>query len=125
MKQNPNATEAERDAARQAHEQARDQFKARVESILTAEQRKLVATISTVFEEVASATGEAYRDQFAQLKGDKAGLEDLQKLAREKLLKDFKTRLEGTLSKEQWAALNQAAAAEEAAAKNSVKVKKP
>jgi hypothetical protein len=124
VKQNPNATEAERDAARQAHEQTRDEFKARVESILTADQRKLIASISTVFEEVAAATGEAYRDQFAQLKGDKAGMEELQKAAREKTMKDFKVRLEGTLSKEQWAALNKAAEAEEAAARNSVKVKK-
>ena len=36
-----------------------------------------------------------------------------------------KARLEGLLSKDQWAALNTAAEEEEAAAKNSVKVKKP
>lgn len=124
VKLNPNASEADRDTARKAYEEARDQFKARVESILTADQRKLITTISTVFEEVATATGEAYRDQFAQLKGDKAGMEELQKAAREKTMKDFKVRLEGTLSKEQWAALNKAAEAEEAVAKNSVKVKK-
>lgn len=124
VKLNPNASEADRDTARKAYEEARDQFKARVESILTADQRKLITTISTVFEEVATATGEAYRDQFAQLKGDKAGMDEIQKAAREKTMKDFKGRLEGTLSKEQWAALNKAAEAEEAVAKNSVKVKK-
>ncbi|MEQ2008053.1 MAG: hypothetical protein ABMA26_14750 [Limisphaerales bacterium] len=125
VKLNPNTSEADRDAARKAYEEARGQFKDRVDAILTADQRKLITTISTVFEEVASATGEAYRDRFAQLKGDKVGMEELQKESREKTMKDFKARLEGTLSKEQWAALNKAAEAEEAVAKNSVKIKKP
>ncbi len=124
IKQNPNASEADRDAARKAHEEARDQFKDRVDTILTAEQRKLVAAINGVFDEVLTATHEAYQDRFGQLKGDKAGTEELRKEAQEKGLKDFKGRLEGLLSKEQWAALTKAAEAEEAVAKNSVKVKK-
>ncbi len=124
IKQNPNASEAERDAARKAYEEARDQFKDRVGTILTAEQLKLVASINAVFEEVSAATHEAFGDRFGQLKGDKAGWLELQKEATEKTQKDFKTRLEGMLNKDQWAALNKAAEAEEAMAKNSVKVKK-
>jgi len=125
VKQNPNASEAERDAAQKAQEEARGQFLTRVEGILTPDQRKLVGIINTIFEEVLTATGEAYHDRFAQLKGDKAGLEDLRKESQEKTFKDFRARLEGTLSKEQWAALTKAAQAEEAVAKNSVKIKKP
>jgi hypothetical protein len=125
VKLNPNATKAEREAARKASEEARDHFKARVESILTADQRKLVASISTVFEEVGAATSEAYRDGFAQLKNDKASAVELYKEVSEKNAKDFKARLEGMLSKDQWAALTKAAEAEEAVAKNSVKIKKP
>jgi len=125
VKQNPNASEAERDAAQKAQEEARGQFLTRVEGILTPDQRKLVGIINTIFEEVLTATGEAYHDRFAQLKGDKAGLEDLRKESQEKTFKDFRARLEGTLSKEQWAALTKAAEAEAAVAKNSVKVKKP
>lgn len=125
IKANPNASEADRDAARKAYEEARDQFKDKVDAILTADQRKLVSGLNTIYEEVTSATHEAYRDRASQLKGDKAGMEELQKEVREKIAKDFKGRLEGMLSKEQWAALTKAAAAEEAVAKNSVKVKKP
>lgn len=124
LKQNPNASEADRDAARKASEEARDQFKDRVDTILTADQRKLVATVNGIFDEVRTATHEAYHDRFGQLKGDKAGSEELRKEAEAKSAKDFKGRIEGLLSKEQWAALNKAAEAEEASAKNSVKVKK-
>lgn len=125
VKLNPNASEAERTAAQNAHEEARGQFQTRVEAILTPEQRKLVGIINTVFDEVLTATHEAYQDKFAQLKGDKAGAEELRKEAQAKTFKDFRTRLEGTLSKDQWAALTKAAEAEETIAKNSVKVKKP
>lgn len=126
VKQNANATEADRDAARQAQEQARDQFKARVETILTAEQRKLVGQLNTVFEESSVAAQEAFRGQIEQLaKTDKARLEELRQEVRETAAKNFKSRLEGMLTKDQWTALQKAAAAEEAMAKNSVKVKKP
>jgi hypothetical protein len=126
VKLNPNASDAEREAARQANEEARDQFKTRVENILTAEQRKLVERLNTVFGESLTAAQEAYRGQLEQLvKTDKARAEELRQEVREKSLKDFKARLEGMLSKEQWAALAKAAAAEEAVAKNSVKIKKP
>jgi hypothetical protein len=125
IKQNPNASEADRAAATQAFEEARGQFKDRVDTILTADQRKLIASISALFEEVSAATGEAYHDRFAQLKGDKASAAEVYKEASEKNAKDFKGRLEGLLSKDQWAALTKAAEDEEAAAKNAVKVKKP
>lgn len=125
IKQNPNASEAERDAARKVFEEARDQFKDRVDTILAPEQRKLVGTLNGVFEEVTGATHEAFRDRAAQLKGDKAGMEELQKEVREKVNKDFRNRIEGLLSKAQWLAFTQAVEAEEAAAKNSVKIKKP
>ena len=125
LKQNPNASEADRAAATKAFEEARGQFKDRVDAILTADQRKLIASMSALFEEVSVATGEAYRDRFAQLKGDKAGAAEAYKEASEKNAKDFKGRLEGLLTKDQWAALTKAAEDEEAAAKNAVKVKKP
>ncbi len=124
IKKNPNASEGDREAAHKAYDVARGQFKERVDAILTAAQRKLIADINTVFEEVSAATGEAFRDRYAQLKNDKASAGEVSKEAREKNAKDFKTRLEGMLNKDQWTALDQAAAAEEAAAKNSVKVKK-
>ncbi|MBI3881938.1 MAG: hypothetical protein HY301_17990, partial [Verrucomicrobia bacterium] len=79
VKANPNASEADRDAARKAYEEARDQFKDKVDAILTADQRKLVTSIGAVFDEVATATHEAYADRFAQSKGDKAAWADLQK----------------------------------------------
>jgi len=126
VKLNPNASEAEREAARKANEEARGQFKMRIETILTPDQRKLVGIINTLFEEVLAATHAAYRGQFEQVvKTDKAKADELRQEAQQKTVKDFRTRLEGTLSKEQWAALNKAAAAEEAVAKNSVKIKKP
>lgn len=126
VKLNPNASDAEREAARKANEEARDQFKSRVEAILTADQRKLVERLNAVFEESITAAQEAYRGQLEQVvKTDKAKMEELRQEVREKGLTNFKGRLEGMLSKDQWAALTKAAAAEEAAEKNSVKVKKP
>ena len=126
VKLNPNASDAEREAARKASEEAREQFKSRVEASLTAEQRKLVAQLNTIFDESLTAAQEAYRGQLEQVvKTDKAKMEELRQELREKGLKDFKARLEGTLTKEQWAALTKAAAAEESVAKSSVKVKKP
>lgn len=126
VKLNANASDAEREAARKATDEARDQFKTRVEAILTAEQRKLVERLNGIYDEALTAAQESYRGQLEQVvKTDKARMEELRKELREKGLADFKARLEGTLSKEQWAALTQAAAAEETAAKNSVKVKKP
>lgn len=125
VKLNPNASDAEREAARKASEEAREQFKSRVEAILTAEQRKLVAQLNTVFDEALTAAQEAYRGQLEQVvKTDKAKMEELRQEVRETAVKNFKTRLEGTLTKEQWAALTKAAA-EESVAKSSVKVKKP
>ncbi len=126
VKLNPNASDAEREAARKANDEARNQFKTRVEAILTPEQRKLVERLNGIYDEALTAAQEAYRGQLEQVvKTDKARMEELRKELREKGLTDFKARLEGTLSKEQWAAISKAAAAEETAAKSSVKVKKP
>lgn len=126
VKLNPNASEAERAAAQQAHEEARGQFLTRVEAILTPEQRKLVGTINGLHEEALAAAHEEYRGQFEQLgKTDKEKQAELHREVQQQAVKNFRARLEGTLSKDQWAALTRAAAAEEAVAKNSVKVKKP
>lgn len=126
VKENASASEAEREAARKAHEEARDQFKTRMESILTADQRGLVARINTIYDESLTAAQEAYRGQLEQVvKTDKAKMEELRREVQQKAQKDFLGRLEGSLSKDQWAALTKAAEAEAAVAKNSVKVKKP
>jgi len=125
VKQNPNASEAERDAAQHAQEVARGQFQTRVEAILTPEQRKLVGTINGLYDESLNAAQEEYRGQFEQVvKTDKARQEELRREVQQKVLKNFRARLEGNLTKEQWAALTQAAA-EEAVAKSQEKPKKP
>lgn len=126
VKLNPNASEAERAAAQQAQEVARGQFQTRVEAILTPEQRQLVGTLNGLYDESLTAAQEEYRGQFEQVvKTDKGRQEELRREVQQKVLKNFRARLEGTLSKERWAALTQAAAAEEAAAKNPEKPKKP
>ncbi len=126
VKLNPNASDVEREAARKASDEVRDQFKTRVENILTAEQCKLVERLNAVFEESLTAAQEAYRGQLEQVvKTDKAKMEELRQEVRDKGLANFKGRLEGMLSKEQWSALTKAAEAESAVGKNSVKVKKP
>lgn len=108
VKQNPNATESEREAARKSYEEASKQFKSQVEAILSPDQRALVVNINNLFEEVQTATfANAGKDNLAELKVQ--------------ALKDFKQRLEGIISKEQWVALSRAADAEAAAEKNSVK----
>ena len=126
VKQNPKASEAERDAAQRAQEVARGQFQTRVEAILTPDQRKLVGTINGLYDESLTAAQEEYRGQFEQVvKTDKARQEELRREVQQKVLKNFRARLEGNLTKEQWAALTQAAAAEEAVAKSQEKPKKP
>lgn len=125
VKQNPNASEVERDAAQQAQEVARGQFQTRVEAILTPDQRKLVGTINGLYDESLTAAQEESRGQFEQVvKIDKARQEELRREVQQKVLKNFRARLEGNLTKEQWAALTQAAA-EEAVAKSQEKPKKP
>jgi hypothetical protein len=126
VKLNPNASEAERDAAQRAQEVARGQFQTRVEAILTPDQRKLVGTINGLYDESLTAAQEEYRGQFEQVvKTDKARQEELRREVQQKVLKNFRARLEGNLTKEQWAELTQAAAAEEAVAKSQEKTKKP
>ena len=126
VKLNPNASEAERDAAQRAQEVARGQFQTRVEAILTPDQRKLVGTINGLYDESLTAAHEEYRGQFEQVvKTDKARQEELRREVQQKVLKNFRARLEGNLTKEQWAELTQAAAAEEAVAKSQEKTKKP
>ena len=126
VKLNPNASEAERDAAQRAQEVARGQFQTRVEAILTPDQRKLVGTINGLYDESLTAAHEEYRGQFEQVvKTDKARQEELRREVQQKVLKNFRARLEGNLTKEQWAELTQAAAAEEAVAKSQEKPKKP
>lgn len=126
VKANASASEAEREAAQKAREEAQDAFKSRVETVLTAEQRKLVGLLNTLFDEVQTATQEAFRNQFEQVvKTDKARQEELRREVREQTVKAFRSRLEGTLVKEQWAAFAKAAESEEAAAKNAVKIKQP
>jgi hypothetical protein len=125
VKLNPNASAAEREEAQQAQEAARSRFKARVEAVLTPEQRRLVDTINHLYDEVLAATQQAYRGQFEQLdKTDKTRQAELRQEIQQQTAKDFRARLEGTLSREQWAALTQAAGIEETAAKQPVKVKK-
>lgn len=122
-KLDPNATEADKEAARSAMEEARRKLEAKVSNILTADQRALVTRINTAAEEVQKAVRDSLEQQFVAAKGNDNLREELQKQSREKLVTEMASKLAGVLTADQHAAYLKAAEEQKAAtaekAKNS------
>ncbi len=121
LKAEPNAPEAEREAARKLLQQAHATLHERVAKILTEEQRALIRQIDQFHSEVQTAVMEEFQARFAAAKVSAEEMQKLKPAFRAKLEGDFLQRLDQLLSTPQRTALAQAMADEKAAAL----VKKP
>ena len=120
----PNASAAERDAARAAYEKAQIELNDRVSRVLTSEQQALIAKIGATHSEARASMSDELQNRYATVKGDKEALLKLQDEFKEKLETEFLTRINSYLTPAQRAAREKAAEEEKAAAANTVKVKK-
>jgi len=120
-RKDPNLTEAQREAAHKLVNEAHANLRIKVSNILTADQRALIERINAVHQEVTKAVHEEFQPKLTSSKGDDQAQEKFRNEMRERILSDFRSKLDGLLSPNQKAAFDQAAANEQAAAKNSKK----
>ena len=124
-KQDPNASAADLENAKNLRINAQSQLEQKVSNILTADQKALVAKISDAAREAQKSAYEALQSEFVGAKGNADRMAELQKQAREKAATEFTAKMAGILTAEQNAAYQQAAAQkeQEEKAKNSPKSK--
>lgn len=120
-RKDPNLTEAQREAAHKLASEAHANLRIKVSNILTADQRALIERINAVHQEVSKAAHEEFQPKLTSSKGDDQAQEKFRNEMRERILSDFRSKLDGLLSPSQKAAFDQAAMDEQAAAKNSKK----
>lgn len=120
-RKDPNLTEAQREAAHKLVSEAQASLRIKVSNILTADQRALIERINAVHQEVGKAVSEEFQPKLVASKGDDQAQERFRKEMRERVSADFRSKLDGLLSPNQKAAFEQAAADEQAAAKNAKK----
>jgi RNA polymerase sigma factor (sigma-70 family) len=125
LKSNPNATNAEKEAAQKVIQEARAKLEEKVAGILTAEQKVLVERINTAAQELQQSVLEEYQAEFTAAKGNAEQTEEVRKKLLEKLRTDFPQKLNGILSPEQKTAFEKAAAAQKAAEEAGKNTKKP
>lgn len=120
-----NVSAAERDAAKAAFDKAQAELTDRVDRILTAEQKALIAKIGATHAEARTALQDEFQNRFATV--DKTDAEARKKIQEEfttKLDAEFLNRINSYLTPAQRAAREKAAEEEKAAAANAVKIKK-
>lgn len=112
LKTDPNASEAQKEAARKVVEEARAQLDAKVAAILTPEQKSLIEKINALYAEVQESVRAEFQGQFVAAKGNEQEAARVQKEFREKAAAQFANRLIGILTPEQRTAIEVAAAEE-------------
>jgi len=117
-RKDPNLTDAQREAAHKLVSEAQTSLRIKVSNILTSDQRALIDRINAVHLEVSKAVSEEFQPQLVASKGDDQLQERLRNEMRERVVADFRVKLEGLLSPNQKAAFDQASADEQEAAKN-------
>lgn len=120
-RKDPNLTEAQREATHKLVSEAQASLRIKVSNILTADQRALIERINAVHQEVGKAVSEEFQPKLVASKGDDQAQERFRKEMHERVSADFRSKLDGLLSPNQKAAFDQAAADEQAAAKNAKK----
>ncbi len=120
-RKDPNLSEAQRETNRKLVSDAQASLRIKVSNILTADQRALIERINAVHQEVGKAASEVFQPKLVASKGDDQAQEKFRQEMRERVSADFRSRLEGLLSPSQKSAFDQAAADEQAAAKNPKK----
>ena len=125
IKNNPAATDADREAAAKQLDDARAELQKRAEMILTPEQKALIPKIQDAAVEAQKGAREAFSAEFGAAKGDQAKADDLREKVRVEAEDQFVQQLEKFLTPAQMEAVRQAAVqqreAEEQARKNKLK----
>ena len=114
-------SDAQREATRKLVSDAQANLRIKVSNILTADQRALIEQINAVHLDVEKALAEEFQPKLTASKGDDQAQERFRKEIRDRVSADFRGKLDGLLSPNQKAAFDQAAADEQAAAKNAKK----
>lgn len=124
VKTDPNATEADRQAARKAREEAQAAYDRKVAEILTPAQKELVQRLQVLYAQSREAISGEYAPKLVSAKGNEAETVRLRQEAQAALTADFGRRVNEILTPEQRAAFERSAAEEkrrEAAAKSKPK----
>lgn len=112
VKENPDAPEADRQAARKLSDEAQGQFDRRVAEILTPAQKELLQSLQVLYGQAREAAAAEYGLRLVEAKGNEAETMRLREAARSFVITDFIRRLEEIMTPEQRAAFERAAAEE-------------
>lgn len=112
VKGDPNASEADRAAARKLAEDARAAYDRRVQEVLTPAQQELVARFQVLYGQAQEAVAQEYGPRLVGAKGRAEETARLRAEAAEKLAADFARRVTEILTADQRAAFDAAAARE-------------
>jgi hypothetical protein len=112
VKGDPNASEADRAAARKLAEDAQAAFDRRVQEVLTPAQRELVGRFQVLYGQAQEAVAQEYGPRLVGSKGNPEETRRLRAEAAEKLAAEAARRVSEVLSLEQRAAFERAAALE-------------
>lgn len=123
VKGDSNATEADRQAARQLAEEAQARLERRIQEILTASQKELVQRLQVLYGQAREAVGGEFASKLVAVKGNKEETARLRQEAADALTADFIRRVKEILTPEQRAAMDRAAAEERQ--REAAKPKKP
>jgi Spy/CpxP family protein refolding chaperone len=124
VKENPNATDADREAVGKLRAEAEGQYDHRVAEILTPAQKELILRLQVLYGQAREAVGKEYEGKLVASKGNKEETMRLREEARTALTADFTRRVNEILTAEQRAAFQQAGADEKRRADESPKGKK-
>jgi hypothetical protein len=116
MKLDPNAPDAQKEAARAVIDTASANLRQRIDATLTKDQKALIAWINGIYTEVGKGVGNEMEAEFAAAKGDKEAAARVQQQMQDKLQTAFLQKLKEILTPEQWAAMTKAAEEEKQAA---------
>lgn len=116
VKSDPNATEADREAARKLAAEARDNFDRKSREILTPSQRELLDRVQVLYHQALEDVAREFAPQLVASKGNKEETLRLRTASAEKLAAEFARRASEILTPEQRGAFEREAALERAAA---------
>jgi hypothetical protein len=117
-RKDPNATDAQREAANRKLSEAQADLRVRASNILTAEQRSVIEKANAAYTEVQHAVLQEFQPRFAAAKGDGQATEAVQKELKDRFAAEFVRKLDGILSADQKLAMERAAAKEREAELN-------
>jgi len=109
VKTDPNATEADREAARKATAEAQGQYDRRVGEILTPAQKELVLRLQVLYGQAVEAAGAGYQAKLVAAKGNKEETARLRQEMQDARSADFIRRVREILTLEQLKAFERAA----------------